>query len=29
MLLDKTNSMFIDDFDRIHKNNPNLEKEIT
>ncbi|CAD8104026.1 unnamed protein product [Paramecium sonneborni] len=29
MLLEKTNSMFIDDFDKIHKQNSDLEKEIT
>lgn len=28
MLLEKTNSMFIDDFDKIHKLNSDLEKEI-
>ncbi|CAD8088079.1 unnamed protein product [Paramecium primaurelia] len=28
-LLEKTNSMFIDEFDKIHKLNPNLEQEIT
>ncbi|CAD8164724.1 unnamed protein product [Paramecium octaurelia] len=29
LLLEKTNSMFIDDFDKIHKLNPNLEQDIT
>lgn len=29
MLLEKTHSMFIDDFDKIHKINQNLELEIT
>ncbi|CAD8101757.1 unnamed protein product [Paramecium sonneborni] len=28
-LLEKTNSIFIDQFDKIHKLNPNLEQEIT
>lgn len=29
MLLEKTNSIFIDDFDKIQKLNSDLEKEIT